>query len=435
MLARLSRVLPFIGIAAVVLVLAKLHARYIGEYDLSNSSRLGWTLLFIVTSCVVAYGFGVPDHEVPSRAAKASLASAVVAATVFSAIQLLAGESLIPRLLVVGSAPFFFAVLLLSGMIRRAMVTAATSRAGLLAIVDKPDEAEFIADLTGPLDHAIELRRVATVEHVETEGGLLVVARATQATLLVLGRAALDDPDLVAQAAELHENGMQVRGMLEFYDDWVGKIPVRELGRSVLMFDIAELHEPGYRRVSRLLDILIASVGLIPLIAFMPIVMLGNAVASRGPLIYRQQRVGRAGVEFNMLKFRSMRPGPATGEWAKPDDKRITCFGAMLRRLHVDELPQMINILRGDLSVVGPRPEQPRYVGELTAKIPLYPLRHLVRPGLTGWAQVNYPYGSDETDALEKLQYEFWYLRHQSLWLDLRIISRTFRHVIGFGGR
>jgi lipopolysaccharide/colanic/teichoic acid biosynthesis glycosyltransferase len=122
------------------------------------------------------------------------------------------------------------------------------------------------------------------------------------------------------------------------------------------------------------------------------------------------------------------------GTWTTEDDPRITRFGGLMRRSHLDELPQVINILRGDLSIVGPRPEQPRYVAELTRKLPFYDVRHLVRPGLTGWAQVKYGYAGDERDALEKLQYEFWYLRHQALLLDLRIIGRTVRSVLGRSG-
>jgi lipopolysaccharide/colanic/teichoic acid biosynthesis glycosyltransferase len=147
--------------------------------------------------------------------------------------------------------------------------------------------------------------------------------------------------------------------------------------------------------------------------------------------------VGKGGREFEILKFRTMRAAPegAASTWTSEDDPRITPFGSWLRRSHVDELPQVVNILRGHLSVVGPRPEQPQYVEELEAKIPFYRLRHLVRPGLTGWAQVKYPYGASEGDALEKLQYEFFYLRHQSLVLDLRITGRTVRSVLGRGGR
>ncbi len=177
--------------------------------------------------------------------------------------------------------------------------------------------------------------------------------------------------------------------------------------------------------------------GLPVLAALIPLIWLANRVGNRGPLLYRQPRVGKGGREFEILKFRTMTPGDAglSSAWTTEDDPRITPVGAWLRRSHLDELPQVINILRGDLSVVGPRPEQPRYVEELETKIPFYGLRHLVRPGLTGWAQVKYPYGASEGDALEKLQYEFYYLRHQSLALDVRISGRTLRSVLGRGGR
>jgi lipopolysaccharide/colanic/teichoic acid biosynthesis glycosyltransferase len=123
------------------------------------------------------------------------------------------------------------------------------------------------------------------------------------------------------------------------------------------------------------------------------------------------------------------------GEWTSEADPRITPFGNLLRRSHLDELPQVWNILRGDLAVVGPRPEQPRYVADLTEKLPFYDLRHLVRPGLTGWAQVKYGYAGTEADALEKLQYEFFYLRRQSMGFDLQVMGRTLRSVLKGAGR
>jgi lipopolysaccharide/colanic/teichoic acid biosynthesis glycosyltransferase len=152
-------------------------------------------------------------------------------------------------------------------------------------------------------------------------------------------------------------------------------------------------------------------------------------------LLFRQVRVGKEGVPFTILKFRTMRSDATDdGTWTAPDDHRITPFGRFLRRSHVDELPQAWNILRGELSIVGPRPEQPRYVEELTDKLPFYSLRHLVRPGLTGWAQVKYGYAGDHQDALEKLQYEFFYLRHQGLALDARVLLRTLRSMTGGSG-
>jgi lipopolysaccharide/colanic/teichoic acid biosynthesis glycosyltransferase len=138
---------------------------------------------------------------------------------------------------------------------------------------------------------------------------------------------------------------------------------------------------------------------------------------------------------FSIRKLRTMRPGPSSGEWTQDRDERITRFGGFLRRSHIDELPQILNILTGDLSMVGPRPEQPQYVQKLSESIPFYRTRHVVRPGITGWAQVNYPYGSNEEDAYEKLQLELWYLNHQSFALDLRILARTVRQVLGSRGR
>jgi lipopolysaccharide/colanic/teichoic acid biosynthesis glycosyltransferase len=132
-----------------------------------------------------------------------------------------------------------------------------------------------------------------------------------------------------------------------------------------------------------------------------------------------------------------MRGTPSSDDspWTEPEDARITRFGSFLRKSHLDELPQVINLLTGDLSIVGPRPEQPAYVHKLSKDLPFYELRHLVRPGLTGWAQVNYGYAGSDAGALQKLQYEFYYLQNQSLWLDFRIIARTIRSVVSGSGQ
>jgi lipopolysaccharide/colanic/teichoic acid biosynthesis glycosyltransferase len=177
-------------------------------------------------------------------------------------------------------------------------------------------------------------------------------------------------------------------------------------------------------------------VALPVLLLAIPATWLCNRVGNRGPLFFRQPRTGKNGETFQILKFRTMVPATATAaQWTQEDDPRITPVGRWLRKTHVDELPQLLNILRGDLSFVGPRPEQPHYVEDLVEKIPFYALRHAVRPGLTGWAQVKYPYGASDLDAMEKLQYEFFYLRHQSLTLDACILVRTLRSVIGRAGR
>jgi lipopolysaccharide/colanic/teichoic acid biosynthesis glycosyltransferase len=253
----------------------------------------------------------------------------------------------------------------------------------------------------------------------------------------VLSRAAQSEDDVVLQSTMLHEGGVRIRTLSMFYEQWLGKLPINELERVSLLFDIGEVHAAGYARIKRVFDVALALGGLVALALVTPFVLVGDLIANRGPLFYRQPRTGRGGETFAILKFRTMRrcAPERAAEWTAADDVRVTPFGGLLRRTHLDELPQVINILRGDLSVVGPRPEQPQVVAELVGKIPFYRIRHLVRPGLTGWAQVKYQYAGTEAETLEKLQYEFFYLRHQGLMLDVRIVGRTLRAVVGREGR
>jgi lipopolysaccharide/colanic/teichoic acid biosynthesis glycosyltransferase len=254
-------------------------------------------------------------------------------------------------------------------------------------------------------------------------------------TLVVLNREAQSLDEVVAQAAGVHSHGVRIRTLSLFYDEWLGKLPISELERIALLFDINEIHHPVYARMKRFLDVALALAGVPVLGIAIPVVALVNLAGNRGPLFFHQERVGKGNVVFTIHKFRTMRPTEGRADWTLPDDERVGAVGRMLRTLHIDELPQVWNVLRRDLSIVGPRPEQPRYVAQLTESIPFYETRHLVRPGITGWAQVKYDYGASELDALEKLQYEFYYLRHQSLPLDLRIIGRTLRSVVGREGR
>jgi lipopolysaccharide/colanic/teichoic acid biosynthesis glycosyltransferase len=264
---------------------------------------------------------------------------------------------------------------------------------------------------------------------------LVELIRHHEASLLVLSRSAQDAERIVAQAAQLHSSGVRIRTLSKFYEDNLAKLPLNELERISLMFDISEVHPGFYPRLKRSLDIAVGAVGTLSLIVVAPVVLALNVVGNRGPLLYRQMRVGRRGQTFSIVKFRSMTPDGGPSSWTREHDERVTHIGRFLRRSHIDELPQMINILRGDLSIVGPRPEQPHYVEELSQKLPFYDLRHLVRPGLTGWAQVKYGYGGSDEDALEKLQYEFFYLRHQSLSLDVIIMVKTLRRILASGNR
>jgi lipopolysaccharide/colanic/teichoic acid biosynthesis glycosyltransferase len=169
-------------------------------------------------------------------------------------------------------------------------------------------------------------------------------------------------------------------------------------------------------------------VGFVGLGIALPFVALAIALDDGGPLFYRQVRSGRAGEPFFVVKFRTMRPDAEKDgkpRWAKKDDDRVTRVGKVLRKTRLDELPQIINVLRGEMHIVGPRPERPEFIAELEEKIPFYRTRLTVKPGLTGWAQIHYKYGNSVEDALVKLQYDLYYIRNRSLWLDFYIVFKT----------
>ena len=431
----------FAGIAATVLGLAKIHAADHG-YDFTQSFRFAWSMAYIGLLWAACYGAGLPELPRSGRsAALTAAASTAAAALAVSAVQLVAGSALLPRFVVFGTPLALVPLASVCAVLARRGRARDGQRDRVVAVAGPDESANLSRELDDQPERPAVLTWVLAPQDAASEGEgdqpLLDVVRATKATAVVLDHAALADQSIVAQAASLHESGVRVRTLSLFYDEWLGKLPLAELERIALFFDIGEVHRARYGRIKRILDTVAATVGVVVLGVVTPFVWLGNKVANKGSLLYRQPRVGKNGVQFEILKFRTM-TAPADGDrtaWTAEDDPRITRFGSWLRRSHLDELPQVVNILRGDLSVVGPRPEQPRYVEELEAKIPFYRLRHLVRPGLTGWAQVKYPYGASEGDALEKLQYEFYYLRHQGLSLDLRITGRTLRSVVGREGR
>lgn len=439
---RLARPLLIAGVAGVVLGLSKVHATA-HAYDYTASSRFAWSLAYIALLCAAAYGAGLPELPGSNRsAALTAAASTAAAAFAMSILQLLAGSALLPRFVVFGTPLLLVPFAVVCSALARRGHERDSQRDRVVAVAGPEESANLSRELDAQPERPAVLGWVLSPADAVPDGEgdhqpLIEVVRAAKATAVVLDRAALADDSIVAQAARLHEAGVRIRTLSLFYDQWLGKLPLSELERISLLFDIGELHRARYGRVKRILDTVAAAAGFVVLAVVTPIVWLGNRLANQGPLLYRQTRVGKGGTEFEILKFRTMTPAKPgeSSAWTAEDDPRITPFGAWLRKSHLDELPQVVNILRGDLSVVGPRPEQPRYVEQLAGKIPFYGLRHLVRPGLTGWAQVKYPYGASEGDALEKLQYEFYYLRHQSLALDVRITGRTLRSVLGRGGR
>jgi sugar transferase (PEP-CTERM system associated) len=234
--------------------------------------------------------------------------------------------------------------------------------------------------------------------------------------------------------------GIDVTELLSFLERETGRVRIDVLNPSWIIFGQGFRRDPLRLLSSRILD-LVASIGVLTLAApFMLLTVLAIKLEDgwRAPTLYSQARVGLAGRTFNVIKFRSMRQDAELNgaQWAQRGDPRITHVGAIIRKLRIDELPQIFNVLRGHMSFVGPRPERPEFVEELSEKIPYYVQRHSVKPGITGWAQLCYPYGSSEQDALEKLQYDLYYIKNNNLILDLFILVQTAEVVLlGKGAR
>jgi exopolysaccharide biosynthesis polyprenyl glycosylphosphotransferase len=222
-----------------------------------------------------------------------------------------------------------------------------------------------------------------------------------------------------------------------FWEKINQEIPVSATDEIWFLENFRGQKKREYEIIKRISDIVFSLIfGLISLI-FYPFIILAIKITSEGPIFYQQERVGRNGKIFKIIKFRTMIKEAEKNrvEWTKEKDTRITSVGKFLRKTRLDELPQLLNILRGEMSLIGPRPERPEFIRELLEKIPHYHLRHLIKPGLTGWAQINYPYGSSIEDAEKKLYYDLYYIKNRSLILDLMIILKTISTILYFKGR
>lgn len=450
---RAARYLSVGGVVLAVVVLSIYHARRIAvpAYSVTGTSRFTWMIGYIFLISLATYAVGLPDQPKNKRqAAWLSLLATGVGALGISLVQLLTGDALLPRFVVFGAALVNVPIQIAVNALSRQGQSRDEGRDRVLLIASHTEHQRLVDDLRLEPEHGASLVAWLTTDDIKSRlpdrAAIIEMQRASKATLVVLDHQAQVQDEIISQVAQLHESGVRIRTLVAFYEHWLGKLPLDELERASLFFDIGEVHGTRYGRIKRITDIGFALFGLLVLAIATPLVFLGDLIANRGPLLYRQKRVGKGGESFTILKFRTMaevsRSGrhvagdevATHGEWTSENDPRITPFGRLLRRSHLDELPQMVNILRGDLSIVGPRPEQPHYVEELSEKLAFYNLRHLVQPGLTGWAQVKYGYAGDETDALEKLQYEFFYLQRQNMTFDLRIMLRTLRSTIGGQG-
>jgi len=224
------------------------------------------------------------------------------------------------------------------------------------------------------------------------------------------------------------QNGTRVANVSTFFESLFQKVPVEVIDGNWLIQANVSLVLMASRVIKRAADILTSLTGLVITLPLWPAIAVGIKLSSKGPVFYRQERVGRHGKVFSILKFRTMTVNAepsGKAVWADRRDKRVTTVGRFLRKTRLDELPQFINVLLGDMSLIGPRPERLDFVQFLTEKVPHYRLRHLVRPGVTGWAQISYRYAASLDDSIEKLKYDLYYVKHGGILLDLQIMMRT----------
>jgi sugar transferase (PEP-CTERM system associated) len=296
----------------------------------------------------------------------------------------------------------------------------------------------FVGQTTGQLtlSYGNPVRMTLPVYH---PSGLLTLFEQKNVNRILLAGIDGCSDNLGRELVNLRARGVTIEDCHTFYERLVSKIAIADLSPEWIM------RCKGFRRdrlimfTKRVIDLVASALGLLVSAPITVLTAVAIKLDSPGPIFYRQERVGRNDDPFTIYKFRSMSESAESSVgpvWATKDDPRITRVGKVIRKLRIDEIPQMINVLNGQMSLVGPRPERPFFVQTLNQKIPYYSLRHSIKPGITGWAQISYPYGDSEEDAVEKLQYDLYYIKNMSALFDLQIIFESLKVVLlGKGAR
>ena len=294
----------------------------------------------------------------------------------------------------------------------------------VLGLRQNPEIGVEVASWTGKLEGAVTKESVAV--------HLLDVVNRQKVHRVIVAMPDRRGTIPMQELLDLRMKGVKIEESATWLERISGKIEVENLYPSWLVFGDGFRRSTLFRLVRRVVSVVIALVGLVLSLPLLPLIMLAIRLDSKGPVLYRQRRVGKGGKVFDVVKFRTMRTDAEAGgpQWAGNNDPRVTRIGRFLRMSRLDEIPQLWCVLKGDMAFVGPRPERPEFVEWLSKEIPYYRVRHMVRPGLTGWAQVKYKYGSTVEDAREKLQYDLFYIKNASIGLDLLIMFQTVKTVL-----
>lgn len=362
----------------------------------------------------------------------------------------LEGSLRLPRLFILYYGVASFVLIALFRLLNPASARWASARRRVLIVGTDEATAATVSVIARYADHVFDVRGIIgeardgrdTISDVPVRGSGKTLLRLAQqegvSELIVTSMHGLDG-ETFQGVMDAYEAGLAIVPMPLLYERITGQVPVEYVMKNwsvVLPIENGSIFNL-YPLFKRLIDIVLTLVAFVVFLVLLPFLALLIKLDSPGSVFYSQERVGLNGRIFRIYKLRSMRADAEaeTGAvFSQEGDPRVTRIGRFMRKTRLDELPQLINVLRGDMSIVGPRPERPEHVQRLVEKIPFYRTRHVIRPGLTGWAQVRYNYGSTDEDALVKLQYDLYYIRHQSLPLDLNIMLRTVGKVVRMSG-
>lgn len=307
--------------------------------------------------------------------------------------------------------------------------TATTAHNVEALIADSPGKYALVGYIRTPAD-PVTVDSSKILGHIDD---IVEIARQTSANAIVIALTERRGNLVAEKLVTCKLMGVRIIDYPSFYELVTGKIPVEHINPSWLVQSSGFLITPFIRLLKKILDVLFASLLLAVCLPFFPLVALAIKMDSPGPIFYFQKRVGLHGRQFTIYKFRSMTMDSekeSGAAWAQENDPRVTRFGTFMRKTRIDELPQLINVLKGDMSFIGPRPERPEFVEQISRVTPYYAERHAIKPGITGWAQIMYPYGASLGDSVEKLRYDLYYINNLSLFLELFIIFETIKIVL-----
>jgi len=423
---RLAVLLAAVDVAAVSAVVLAAKSTGFGPVSAAGPAVLLWSIV------IPAFAMGLYQrsflglHRLPTRAVSV-FAAAVLLQALASEVGLLDRFDLTAAALSLAGV----SALVLNRLVTCRLAETPTFKSRVLLIGD---------DRSGRRLAEIEARarpaRFVQAGFIPAEGGAEAVAcafRDSRIDAIVLDVAGEPEGALADVLLRARLAGARVETLGTFVERETRQIEVDDREALRLIFSEGSQRGAASRLVKRILDVTASLAILLTTLPLMLLAGLAVVLCDRGPMFYRQERVGLGGRSFRIMKFRTMRvdaEADGVARWAVAGDRRTTAVGRFLRKSRIDELPQILNVLRGDMSLVGPRPERPQIVAELEAAIPLYAHRHLVPPGLTGWAQINYPYGASLADAEQKTAYDLYYLKNGSVILDLVILVQTVRVVL-----